>query len=245
MSDLEFFGGPDAGGESFDTAAFERFKERMKRAAAQLKALQKSEQKQKQTEDELIKILLKFIKSGKKKDQLILVTRLLEMNVPAGFIVSLLMISNKDIQAELKVSLLPAAGQEKRIIEKIEDVENGVAVDSVFNEAENSRNLPDSYIGGQVLPLKIKIAIANWINEIQKRVGDNPHKVIKTVLDGEGMVQLTAIQLGSFCLREFMEQNEVPHKYEQIKDFVSFILSDIINKAKGELENRKDLKEGY
>jgi len=107
MGDLEFFGGPDQGGESFDAAAFERFKERMKRAAAQLKAQQKTEQKQKKTEDELIKILIKFIKSGKKKDLLLLVTRLLEMNVPAGFIVSLLVISNKDIQEELKLTLLP------------------------------------------------------------------------------------------------------------------------------------------
>jgi len=244
MSDLEFFGGPDAGGESFDTAAFERFKERMKRAAAQLKALQKSEQRQKQTEDELIKILLKFIKSGKKKDQLILVTRLLEMNVPAGFIVSLLMISNKEIQDELKVSLLPESGLEKNQSLLLETFGETDIAKSADSSADYSRNLPDRYIGGEILPLKIKIAIANWINEITKRVGDNPRKVIKTVLDGEGMVQLTAIQLGSFCLREFMEQNEVPHKYEQIKDFVSFILSDIIGKAKEDLENRRELKEG-
>ena len=51
MGDLEFFGGLDTGGESFDAAAFERFKERMKRAAAQLKAKQKTEQKQKKTEE--------------------------------------------------------------------------------------------------------------------------------------------------------------------------------------------------
>ena len=40
---------------------------------------------------ELIKILLKFIKTGQKRDQLLLVSRLLEQNVPAGFIVSLLL----------------------------------------------------------------------------------------------------------------------------------------------------------
>lgn len=221
MSDLEFFGGPDAGGESFDAAAFERFKERMKRAAAQLKALQKTEQKQRQTEDELIKILLKFIKTGKKKDQLILVTRLLEMNVPAGFIVSLLMISSPEIQAELKVSLLTPAGM------------------------ETMRNLPDTYIGGKILPLKVKIAIAKWINEITKRVGDNPHKIIKTVLDKDDMACLTAVQLGSFCLREFMEENGVRHEYEQIKDFVSFFLSDIIGMAKADLEGKKELTEGW
>ena len=108
MSDLESFGGMDAGGDQMSAAAFEKFKERMKAAAAQLKALQAGEQKQKKTEDELIKILLKFITSGKKRDILMLVLRLLEMNVPAGFIVSLLIISNQEIQQELNLKLLPA-----------------------------------------------------------------------------------------------------------------------------------------
>ncbi|MCH8049759.1 ATP-dependent Clp protease proteolytic subunit [Patescibacteria group bacterium] len=115
MSDLDLFGGLDAGGDTFDAAAFEKFKERMKQAAAQLKALQKQEKRQKQTEDELIRILVKFIKTGKKRDILLLVIRLLEMNVPAGFIVSLLLISNPDIQQELKLNLLPAGDIDEKI----------------------------------------------------------------------------------------------------------------------------------
>lgn len=232
MGDLEFFGGLDTGGESFDAAAFERFKERMKRAAAQLKAQQKTEQKQKKTEDELIKILIKFIKSGKKKDQLILVTRLLEMNVPAGFIVALLVISNREIREELKINLLPAASEYS--------TQEGIIKETFSDEQSD---LPDLYIGGEVLPLKIKIAIANWINEITKKINDHPHKVIKTLLDAEGVIQLSAVQLGAFCLRDFLEQNRIPHKYDQLKDFVSFFLSDIIKKTAKDLENRKELKE--
>ncbi len=231
MGDLEFFGGLDTGGESFDPAAFERFKERMKRAAAQLKAQQKTEQKQKKTEDELIKILIKFIKSGKKKDQLILVTRLLEMNVPAGFIVALLLISNAEIREELKINLLPSA---------VKEIQQGVVEESFSDD----NSLPDVYIGGEVLPLKIKIAIANWINEITKKANDHPHKVIKTLLDDEEVIQLSAVQLGAFCLRDFLEQNQIAFKYEQIKDFVSFFLSDIIKKTAKDLKNRKELKDG-
>ncbi len=233
MGDLEFFGGLDTGGESFDAAAFERFKERMKRAAAQLKAQQKSEQKQKKTEDELIKILIKFIKSGKKKDQMILVTRLLEMNAPPGVIVALLLISNTEIREELKINLLPPAESA---------MQEGIVKDTFKDE---DTGLPDLYIGGDVLPLKIKIAIANWINEITKKVNDHPHKVIKSLLDDEGVIQLSAVQLGAFCLRDYLEQNRIPFKYDQIKDFVSFFLSDIIKKTKKDLASRKELKEGH
>lgn len=223
MSDLDAFGGFDGGGESYDPASFERFKERMKAAAAQLKALQKSEKKQKKSEDELIKILIKFIQGGKKKDILLLVSRLLEMNVPAGFIVSILTISNKDIQQELGIKLLPGG-----------DIEEDI---------KETTNLPDLYIGGEILPIKIKIAILNWINEIAKKVNENPHRVIKTVLDVDNNVQLTAIQLGSFCLRDFLQDEEVDHDYSQLKDFISFVLSDMIAKAAKDLKERKEIQE--
>lgn len=221
MSDFESFGGFDAGGESFDPAAFERFKERMAAAAAQLKALQKQEQKQKKSEDDLIKILLTFIQTGKKKDILLLVSRLLEMNVPAGFIVSLLLISNHDMQAQLGIKLLPS-GQEER-------------------EVEQSTNLPDLYIGGKILPLKVKIAMLNWIHEVTKKVNDHPQRVIKTLVDPDGQIHLTATQLAAFCLRDFLEDQGVPHEYDQIKQFTSFFLNDIIIKAAEKLKNRKEL----
>jgi hypothetical protein len=228
MGDLEFFGGMDSGGE-YNAAAFEKFKERMKAAAAQLKAIQKQEQKQKQSEDELIKILLKFIQTGKKNDIMLLVIRLLEQNVPAGFIVSLLIISNPDIQQELKIQLLPAEISEE---EK----------DAVKLQNPNE-NLPERYMGDQVLPLRIKVAIANWINEIQKRVNDNPDRVLKTTLTVKDQVELTVIQLGAFCLRDFLEDNKVESEYSRLKDFVSFFMNDIIIKAKEEFNKRKMLED--
>lgn len=225
MSDLEFFGGADSGGEA-DPAAFERFKERMKRAAAQLKAIQKSEQKQKKNEDELVKILMKFLKSGKKRDILQLVIRLLEQNVPAGFIVSLLLISNQEIQDELKVKLLPANLTPEQ--------------ESAVSEG-SSKNLPDRYMGDQILPLKVKMAIANWINEITRRVSDTPQRILKTTVDPDGLVMLTPIQLGAFCMRDFLDENGVETDYSPIKDFVEFFLNDIMQKAHKELKERKEI----
>jgi hypothetical protein len=227
MGDLEFFGGMDGSGE-YNAAAFEKFKERMKAAAAQLKAIQKQEQKQKQSEEELIKILLKFIQSGKKTDIMLLVIRLLEQNVPAGFIVSILLISNPDIQKELKIKLLPAS--------VTEDEKN--AVEASQNRQEN-KHLPQKYMGEHILPLKIKVAIANWINEIQKRVNDNPDRVIKTTLTPEDQVELTVIQLGAFCMRDFLNDNKVENEYSRLKDFVSFFMNETIHKAKEDLKNRK------
>lgn len=65
--DLESFIGFD-GDEGMSEAAFEKFKERMAKAQAQIAAIKKEEKKQKKKEDELVKILLKFIKTSHKKD---------------------------------------------------------------------------------------------------------------------------------------------------------------------------------
>ncbi len=222
MSDLESFSGFDAG-ESFDPASFDRFKERMKAAAAQLKAIQKQEQRQKKSEDELVKILLKFIQnaSNNQKDReiLLLVSRLLEQNIPSGFIVSLLLISYEKIQEELGLKMLPPGAEQE------------------------NKNLPDTYLGGKILPLKVKIAITTWIHEIQKQISENPQRLLKTAIDEDGLVTLSAIQLATFCLRNYLEQQGIEHEYEQLKGFMDFVLNDAMQKAAEELKQRKEISE--
>ncbi len=228
MSDLESFSGFDAGSDQMSAAAFEKFKERMRAATAQLKALQASEQRQKKTEDELIKILLKFIQTGKTGEILMLVLRMLENNVPSGYIVSLLLISNREIQKELNIRLLPPP----EVMQTLEKDENDAPT-----------LLPAEYMEGKVLPLKIKISIDSWIREIHRRAGEYPQKVLQTSWSDEG-VNLTSLQLATFCLRDYLESEGVAADYAKLKEFMEMTLEKILMDIKNELENRKGLKEG-
>lgn len=222
MSDLESFFSNDNRGESMDPAAFERFKERMAAAAAQLKALQKQEQKQKKKEDELVKILLRFIQTGTKRDIMILVARLLEQNVPAAFIVSLLLINNEDIQRELGVKLfLPGEVEEQKA---------------------TALTLPDHYMKGEIIPLKIKIAIDAWAHEIVDRSQEYAHRVLETVLDQDGLVKLVVIQLGVFCLRDYLDEEGINIDYDLMKGFVELMLEGILKKVEEEFKNRKRMR---
>jgi hypothetical protein len=226
MSELESFSGFDAGGDAMDAAAFEKFKERMKRAAAQLKAIQAGEQKQKKTEDELVRLLLKFIQTGNKRDLMLLVSRLLEENIPASFIVSLLLISNREMQQELGLKMLPS----------------GPAHD--YPEDSDMETLPDRYLQGSVLPLKIKIAIDTWLNEIFKRASDVPHRILKTVLTPDGTIKLPVTQLATFSLRDFLEEEGVETKYESLKNFMDMMLEGIIKKLQEQIADQKEIKGG-
>jgi hypothetical protein len=230
MSDFESFSGLDTGGEGSDPAAFEKFKERMQAAAAQLKALQAGEQKQRKKEDELIKILLKFIKTGQKRDQLLLVSRLLEQNVPAGFIVSILLISNPEIQQELGIKLLPSG-------EPVHDAGLG-------QSSPQKETLPDRYLGDNVLPLAIKIAIDSWIGEIVRRASDDPARILQTILDETGIIKLAVTQLAVFCLRDFLEEQGSPTEYDKLKDFMYLMLEAVVQKLKEQVKEKKQLR-GY
>jgi hypothetical protein len=242
MSDVESFSGADQGGEGFDPAAFEKFKERMKAAAAQLKAIQASEQKQKKTEDELIKILLKFITSGKQNDILMLVLRMLEMNVPAGFIVSLLLISNAEIQQELNIHLLPSPDQfaEMETAHNLAEIKQRKEHPGQQTHIEAGL-IPADYMVNKVLPLKVKIAVDAWVKEILRRTNEDPQKILQLVFSPDGTVNLTTSQLATFCLRDFLESEGIKTEYNKLKDFTELFLGKILNDVQEDLKNRKEL----
>lgn len=225
MGDLEFFGGSDTGSEGMDPAAFERFKEKMRRAAAQIKAIRKQEQKQKKSEDEIAKVLSRFLKSRQKQNIMQLVVRLLEQNVPAVFIVNLISIAVQSVQDDLKIKLLP----------------NSVTDDDkkLISGGELDEFLPAKYIEDDVLPLKIKVAVVKWIDLLFKASLEKPRKLLKTIQTVDGKITNTAIQCGAFCLRDFLDANGIQVEYAKLRQFSSFILKDIVHKLKESAKNKK------
>lgn len=229
MPDLESFFGADGGGEGMSEQDFERFKEHMRAAAAQLQALQKSEQKQKKGEQKLIKILLKFLKTSRKTDILLLLSRVLEQNVPANFVLSLIILGNEDMQkdADMDLKMLPSG-------KKFDEAETV--------EAEQSLTLFGT--DEKILSMKAKIEIDNWIKNMYVQAEEHPYRVTQTVLDFEDNVKLIVIQLVSFVLRDFLEQNGLPAKYERLKEFISLVLGKMMDDTKDKTKGTQELKEG-
>ena len=205
------------GGEGMSEAAFEAFKERMKAAAAQIAAIKKEEKKQKKKEDELIKVLLKFIKTSHKKELVLLISRCLEQNIPANFILAVVLLSNEDIQKEIASYLmLKTSGDDEKSL-------------TFFGEAD------------QALPLKLKIEIDHWIKNMLSQAQESPQKLIKTsyeMKDEEKIIKSIIIQLICFILRDFLEQNKVDEPYEKLYNFSEFILKGILNKTEDFLDNQ-------
>jgi hypothetical protein len=238
---LEQFISPDQG-EGMSEAAFEALRERMAAAAAQIAAIKKEEGKQKKQEDELLKILLKFVKTSSKTDLVLLISRVLEQNIPANFILSIIVLSNPEIHAEVgHFKVLDHAGSAAGTDDATPQ-KNALVF---FNSNDDT------------LPLKVKIELDNWMKNLLLQAEENPQKLIKTAYEIEmrelpkewdfedpkyeriERVQPILVQIITSVMREFLEQNNITEPFEKLYDFAKFIITGILNKTKENLDGRK------
>lgn len=237
---LEQFTGFDQGGEGMSEAALEALKERMAAAAAQIAQIKKEEGKQKKKEEELLKFLLKFVKTSDKKELVLLISRVLEQNIPANFILAVIILSNAEIIQEIgNFNLLPSG------------------VNSQSDKESSSHALVFFDPQDETLPLKIKIELDTWIKNLLFQAEETPQKLLKNSYDLEmrelpkewdfeeskyekiETIKSVLIQLLTFVMREFLEQHALTEPYEKLYDFAKFIITGILNKTKEGLEGRK------
>lgn len=248
MSDLESFGGLD-GGEGLDPAALERMSEQMRENAAHIAALQKAQAAQMQQEDKLVKIILKFIQNSQKTELVILVTQLLEQNVPAGFILSLIVLGNEDIQADAGIKLsLPE--EDMLRLKASENAKHGHQSNSHPNTSTGII-LFDSDIS--VLPLKVRIGIDLWSKNILAAGLGNPNKVLDSVympgmrgkaknvsadepVSDEILIKQVVVDTALFVVKEFMYTNKVEGESARIYHFCFFLLKGILAKVEESIQ---------
>ena len=232
MSDFELFR-PGEGSESYDPAAFERFKEQMKKNAAFIAAVKKSEQKQKEKEDKLAKILLKFIQTNQKSGILMLAAKLLEQNIPPSVILAIILLGNEEVQAELK----------KEISAEMKQIEAPVEVSQINTEKSTTEFALVLKIADQSIPLKVKAEIDDWGKGIFEACSTVPFRVLETALDHEGNVKKIVVDCCANILDDYLASNGIPQiKYDACFSFCEFMIRGIMQALKKQIENQKELR---
>lgn len=232
---LESFIGMDSG-EPMSAASLEKLRERMKAASAQIKQIKKEEKKQKKKEYDLLKILLKFVKTSHKKDLTLLISRVLEINVPANFVLTIILLGNKEIQEAVGKYLMLSTptSEDKSLI--------------FFGQKD------------ETLPLKIKIELDHWVKDLLFQAEEYPQKLIKTAYkidyielekeyefeeskyEEKKSIQPPLIELIAFVVQDFLKQNEISEPNKKIKEFALFILKGILTKTEESYSQRKLLQ---
>ncbi len=242
MGDLEFFN-PSEGGESYDPAAFERFKEKAKKNAKFIAAIKKQEQKQKKKEDELFKILMKFFQTHTKPGILLLAARLLEQNVPPSFVLAVLLLGNEELKKEAG-NFLGLPEPEKK---------EGSAAGGSPSEAP-PKSTPEVHsefslianFSDKTIPLKVKAEIDIWGKTLLEAATANPFRLIETILEKNGKIKPITIDCMANVMQDYLEHAGVEDfAYESMYSFCEFLARGILQKIRYDIENRKLLPEEF
>lgn len=222
------------GAESMDGAMsadkVREFQERMARNAAAMAAARQQEQRQKQKEDRLAAILLKFVKTSTRNDIVLLVSRCLEQNIPAVFILSLVLLGNESLQQEVGVQLQLPHGKT-----------------AARRPVSKSENAMVPFGEDASIPLKLRIGLELWSQTIWEAITPIPERVLKTAIDdredSEALPEPKPIlvQLGAFVLRDYFQENGAEQSYENLKSFAEFLLRGLLKRLKEQIENQKQL----
>lgn len=224
-------GGPEIfsfseAGESYDPAAFERFKERVRKNAKFIAALRKQEQRQKKKEDQLLAILMKFFKSFQKQGILLLASRALEQNVPPSFVLAVLLLGNEELKREASPFLaLPKAAS------------------GVHPQATTDFSLLAQF-SDESLPLRAKAEIEEWGRLLFEAAESQPFRLLETALEKTGKVKSVVLDFMANVFQEFLESfGLTDFTYDTIFSFCEYLVHGIFSKIKNDIENRKFLPE--
>lgn len=233
-------------GEGMSESALEALRERMAAAAAQIAAIKKEERRQKKKEEELLKLLYKFVKTSQKTQLVLLISRALEQNIPANFILGIIILGNPEIKEQLGDYLLLKAATHVEGANQLPGASVNQEKSLIFFSDKD-----------ESLPLKVKIEVDQWIKSLLFQAEENPHKLLKTAYKIEIIklpkefdfdeqkyqeskdLQPPLVTLMTYVLRDYLEQNKIYQSYERLLEFCRFLLKGILDKTQENLEGRK------
>lgn len=250
MSLDSFFGAESTDG-AMSADKVREFQERMARNAQQMATARQQEQKQKKKEDHLAVILLKFIQTHTRTDITLLVARCLEQNIPAVFVLSLIMLGNEEMQREMGVQLQL---NESPSLEK--ETTSAPVGQLPAGETVQLKDLQEKEMTGALvafgdqsaLPLKMRIEIDLWSRTLWESMSPIPERLLKTAIeyneDPEAIPEPKDIvtQLGAFVLRDYFADNRFPASFENTKGFASFLIKGLFKRLKDQVNDQKQLE---
>lgn len=224
MGDFEFFR-PGEASESYDPAAFERFRQQMQASAQAMAAIRRDEQRQKKKEDKLAAILLRLIRSNQKRGVLMLAAALLEQNIPPSFILSVIVLGNEDIyeelvkQGESPLPLLPEGAPEQT---------SEFALVTRFTD--------------ESVPLAVKAQIDAWGRGLFETASAVPFRMLETALDKDGKIKRVVIDCCANILGDFFALHQMRSMgYETYYSFCEFLLKGLMQRLKEQIANQRQI----
>lgn len=214
MSLESFFGLDNADGQMSQEAA-EKFREQMRKSAAAGKAIAGHHAQQKKKEGKLAHIFVKFLQNKGQSDIVFLIVRLLEQNVPGAFILSMLMISDPELEKDLEIDLKEKAQTQfpENMLEQIDD---------------------------ETLPGNVKAELNAWGFEILKAGLMLPNRTLQAVLTPDQKLKSIILDLLVYSLDEYFDRHGLAFDDDKLKQFALISIQSVLIKLREAADKMPD-----
>lgn len=236
FGDLENYNsiGGSEGSEGMSEAAMEAFREQMRSASQQLKALQKGEQKRKKKEEKLAKLLAQFLqrKSGK-TDLAFQAAHLLALNIPAAFVLSMLLLGDRESQQELTM----AAKEDDKGLE-VEVLSSDTQQRITLGEEDLALIRTEDEEKSQAIIDEILV----WIDIMYIQARNDVMRMMKNAYDEDQKIHDEIPQFMTTVVTYFMTENGMSVPPENVEKISETMLQKIFTALNENLEKIQALR---
>ncbi|MFA6458168.1 MAG: hypothetical protein WCV72_02130 [Patescibacteria group bacterium] len=211
----------ESGGSKATEISDEVFREQIRKTQKAQKALKKAEGKARAKDDRLAKVIGKFLQTRSNTAAMILISRCLDHNIPAGLILGILALVEVEAQKEFEVVL-----------------------------GENAQILIAPKVGERTLvahtdfPPEVKNALDVWSFGLLEFGLTQPARLLATAVSPEGELFPSLVKLTTFVTRDFLVERKIELEFTRIEQFADFILKSVLLKIKNQIEATKSLGGG-
>jgi hypothetical protein len=217
LEDLSALDNEESGAKATEISD-EVFRDKMQKTQKSQKALKKAEGKARAKDDRLAKVIGKFLQTQSNTGVMILISRCLDQNIPAGLILGILALVESEAQKEFEVVL----GESSQLLAAPE-IENRELVKS-----------------GE-FPPEVKQALDVWSFGLLEFGLTQPARLLATAISPDGDIFPSLAKLNSFIIRDFLEEKKVELDFDKIEHFAEFVLKSVLGKIKLQFETTKSL----
>lgn len=216
---LESFFGLEDSESSGNAEASEKFREQMRKNAKAIKAMSGHQKQQKDKEDRLAKILVRFMQDQNKGDLVFLVVKLLQANVPGSFILAILSIASGDLEKELQESF--------KTLKTSQEGEVEISV---------PQHLPEM----AQMPAHLRKDLNAWGESILRAGLMLPGKTLETVLTPDQKLKSIVLDLIDYSLEEYFKRHDLDFSQSNVRQFALLSIQSVLIKLRDAAREKSD-----
>lgn len=202
-------GVPSEGEGGVSEAAREQAQQRFAGTQAALQQLKRDEKKSKKRDDGVAQAILQFLTDSQRTHLATLISRLVSINCPSPFILSILSLINDTCKTSVEeylrdknVDLPQIAGGSTAVL----------PADTALDAETNDR-------------------LAAWIEYMELTLRSDDEAIMKAIVVDDANIDGTVLQLATFVLEEFLASYGKKPAFEQLQKLSAHILQSIFTEA--------------